>query len=287
MSIAHLVKELRERTGAGILDAKKALEEANHDMEQAMAILKEKGMSKAAKKGDRITAEGLVVAKANEQKAILVEVNSETDFVAKNQEFIDLVNQIADLALSNDITTVEQLLALSINGETLETHITGKIATIGEKLTLRRLEVFTTAGAKFGVYNHFNGQEAAVVVATEGNQENADRIAMHVVAQKPLFLDQDNVDQTVIEEEMALARKRELESGKPEKIVEERILPGIKAKFLSENCLVEQDIFGGEKGEKVSSLATISAFTRFKVGEGIEKVESNFAEEVMAQAGLK
>lgn len=284
MSLAKQVKELRQITGAGILDAKNVLEETNGNIEEAVKLLREKGMSKAAKKGDRITAEGLVKAATDGKKAVIVEVNSETDFVAKNTEFQSLVDKIAQAALENDINTVEELENIKVDGEVLKDLIVSKIATIGEKLTLRRVGRIDAEKGSLGVYNHFNGQEASIVELHENDVELANNIALHVVASKPEYAQVSEVPADIIKTEEDIVKARELEAGKPEKIITERILPGVAKKYYGENVLVEQAYFH-DSSRKVGELSNVESFMRFKVGEGIEKVESNFAEEVMAQVG--
>jgi elongation factor Ts len=284
MSLAKQVKELRQITGAGILDAKNVLEETNGNIEEAVKLLREKGMSKAAKKGDRITAEGLVKAATDGKKAVIVEVNSETDFVAKNTEFQSLVDKIAQAALANDINTVEELENVKVDGEVLKDLIVSKIATIGEKLTLRRVGRIDAGKGSLGVYNHFNGQEASIVELHENDVDLANNIALHIVASKPEYAQVSEVPADIIKTEEDIVKARELEAGKPEKIITERILPGVAKKYYGENVLVEQAYFH-DSSRKVGELSNVESFMRFKVGEGIEKVESNFAEEVMAQVG--
>ena len=286
MISASLVKELREATGAGMLDCKKALEATNGNIDEAVTWLREKGISKAAKKASRIAAEGLAVAKTNGNKAVVVEVNSETDFVAKNEEFVNLVNTIADSVLASDVTTVEEAMNLSVNGTTVNDLIVEKTATIGEKLSFRRFEVLTKEdGQVFGAYSHMGGKIVALTLLS-ADEEVAKDVAMQVAAMRPLYLDRDHVPADVLERERAILREQAenegLDASKLDMIVNGRV-----NKYYEEVCLVDQG-FIKENKMKVnkyveSKNSSILGFVRYEVGEGMEKREENFAEEVMKQ----
>lgn len=287
MISASMVKELREATGAGMLDCKKALEETNGNMEEAINWLREKGISKAAKKQTRIAAEGLAFAKIEGNKAIIVEVNSETDFVAKNEEFKTLVNDIATNVLANDAKDMESALAIETNGKKLEEIITEKVATIGEKLSFRRFKIVEkTDNQIFGTYSHMGGKIVTLTVLEGNDEELAKDIAMQAAAMRPLYLNREEVPEEVIEKERAIlteqAENEGLDSNKLPMIVNGRI-----NKYYEEICLVDQG-FIKENKMKVSKYvesknSNIISFVRYEVGEGIEKREENFADEVMKQ----
>ena len=227
MISASMVKDLREATGAGMLDCKKALEASNGNMEDAITWLREKGISKAAKKASRIAAEGLAVAKVEGNKAVVVEVNSETDFVAKNQEFVNLVNIIADTVLNSDVTTIEEANKLTHEGKTIEELIVDKTATIGEKLSFRRFEILTKEDSEvFGTYSHMGGKIVALTKLTK-DSELAKDIAMQVAAMRPLYLNRDNVPADVLEKERTIlheqAENEGLDPNKIDMIVNGRI----------------------------------------------------------------
>ena len=287
MISASMVKELREASGAGMLDCKKALEETNGNMEEAINWLREKGISKAAKKQTRIAAEGLAFAKIEGNKAIIVEVNSETDFVAKNEEFKTLVNDIATNVLANDAKDMESALAIETNGKKLEEIITEKVATIGEKLSFRRFKIVEkTDNQIFGTYSHMGGKIVTLTVLEGNDEELAKDIAMQAAAMRPLYLNREEVPEEVIEKERAIlteqAENEGLDSNKLPMIVNGRI-----NKYYEEICLVDQG-FIKENKMKVSKYvesknSNIISFVRYEVGEGIEKREENFADEVMKQ----
>jgi len=286
MISASLVKELREATGAGMLDCKKALEASNGNIDEAVTWLREKGISKAAKKASRIAAEGLAVAKINGNKAVVVEVNSETDFVAKNAEFTGLVDTIAEAVLNNEVTSVEDAMKLEVEGSTIEELIAGKTATIGEKLSFRRFEVVTKEDSQvFGTYSHMGGKIVALTVLSS-DSELAKDIAMQVAAMRPLYLDRTKVPAEVLEKEKTILREQAenegLDASKLDMIVNGRV-----NKYYEEVCLVDQG-FIKENKMKVSKYvesknSNIECFVRYEVGEGMEKREENFAEEVMKQ----
>ena len=242
MISASLVKELREATGAGMLDCKKALEATNGNIDEAVTWLREKGISKAAKKASRIAAEGLAVAKINGNKAVVLEVNSETDFVAKNEEFTTLVDTIANAVVNSDATTVEEALKLTVDGKTVEELIVDKTATIGEKLSFRRFEVVTKEDSEvFGTYSHMGGKIVALTVLS-ADEELAKDIAMQVAAMRPLYLDRTQVPAEVLEKEKTILREQAenegLDASKLDMIVNGRV-----NKYYEEVCLVDQHIY--------------------------------------------
>ena len=286
MISASLVKELREATGAGMLDCKKALEASNGNIEEAITWLREKGISKAAKKASRIAAEGLAVAKVEGNKAVVLEVNSETDFVAKNEEFVKLVDAIANAVLASDVNTVEDAMKLTVDGKTVEELIVDKTATIGEKLSFRRFEVVTKEDSQvFGTYSHMGGKIIALTVLS-ADSELAKDIAMQVAAMRPLYLNRDVVPTEVVEKERTILREQaENEGLDPNKL--DMIVNGRVNKYYEEICLVDQG-FIKENKMKVnkyveSKNSEIISFVRYEVGEGMEKREENFADEVMKQ----
>lgn len=287
MVSASMVKELRETSGAGMLDCKKALEATNGNMEEAINWLREKGISKAAKKASRIAAEGLAFAKIDGNKAVIVEVNSETDFVAKNEEFKSLVNEIADIVLKNSPKNVEEALEVVSDEKKLSDIISEKVATIGEKLSFRRFEVLEKEDSQiFGTYSHMGGKIVTVVVLEGNDAELAKDIAMQAAAMRPLYLNRDEVPEDRIEKERTvLTEQAENEGLDPNKLP--MIVNGRLNKFFEEVCLVDQG-FIKENKMKVSKYvesknSNIVQFVRYEVGEGIEKKEENFADEVMKQ----
>ena len=287
MISASMVKELRETTGAGMLDCKKALEATNGNIEEAIDWLREKGISKAAKKASRIAAEGLAYSVVSGNKAVIVEVNSETDFVAKNEEFKKLVTDIADALLNNDARTVDEALKLSVDGKTIEDMIAEKTATIGEKITLRRFEIVTKEDSQiFGTYSHMGGKIVTLTVIDGSDDELAKDIAMQAAAMKPLYLDRESVPEERIEKERAILTEQAENEGLDEKKLP-MIVNGRLNKFFEEVCLVDQG-FIKENKMKVSKYvesknSKIICFVRYEVGEGMEKREENFADEVMKQ----
>lgn len=287
MITANMVKELREQTGAGMLDCKKALTETNGNMEEAITWLREKGISKAAKKQTRIAAEGLATAKINGNDAVLVEVNSETDFVAKNPEFVSLVDGIANVILDKKPANMEEAMKLELDGISIEEAIVNKTATIGEKLSFRRFElVEKTDNQVFGTYSHMGGKIVTLALLEGNDPEVAKDIAMQIAAMRPLYLDRDSVPEERIEKEKAIlteqAENEGLDSNKLPMIVNGRL-----NKFFEEVCLVDQG-FVKENKMKVSKYVEsknmkILSFVRYEVGEGMEKKEENFADEVAKQ----
>lgn len=284
---ASMVKELRETTGAGMLDCKKALEWADGNMEKAIDWLREKGISKAAKKATRIAAEGLAYSKVEGNKAIVIEINSETDFVAKNEEFKNLVETVANTILNSDVKTLEEALKLKVDDKELEELIAEKSGTIGEKLTLRRFEIVEKDDNQvFGTYSHQGGKIVTLTILDGSDLELAKDIAMQAAAMRPLYLNRDEVPAEKIEKERAIlteqAENEGLDSNKIPMIVNGRL-----NKFFEEVCLVDQG-FIKENKMKVSKYvesknSNIIKFVRYEVGEGIEKKNENFADEVMKQ----
>lgn len=286
MISASMVKELREISGAGMLDCKKALEATNGNMEEAITWLREKGISKAAKKQTRIAAEGLAHIEIKGNKAVIIEVNSETDFVAKNQEFVNLVKTIANTIIDNNVSTVEEALKLKAGENTLEELIIDKTSKIGEKISFRRFEIVEKEDTEvFGTYSHMGGK-IAVLTRLTNNEEVAKDVAMQAAAMRPLYLTREDVPSEVLEKERTILKEQAenegLDSSKIDMIVNGRI-----NKYYEEVCLIEQP-FIKENKQKVSKYvesngSKIISFTRYEVGEGMEKREENFAEEVMKQ----
>ena len=285
---ASLVKELRERTGAGMMDCKKALTQTDGDIDAAIDYLRENGIAKAAKKADRIAAEGLSYIEVKGNKAVILEINSETDFVAKNEKFVALVKNVAEAILAAEPKTLEEALQVEAQGGTVEAVINEGIATIGEKLSLRRFEVVSKTDADaFGAYSHMGGR-IGVLTLVEGStdEEVAKDVAMHIAALAPRYLDESEVPADVLEHEKKVLTEQALNEGKPANIVEKMIVGRIN-KFLEEITVVKQkfvkdDSFTVEKFV-ASKGGKLAKFVRYEVGEGIEKKEDNFAEEVMSQ----
>ena len=281
------VKELREKTGAGMLDCKKALEENNGDMEKAIDWLREKGIAKAAKKESRIAAEGLCQIKVEGNTAVILEVNSETDFVAKNEEFTNFVDYLADQILANDVATVEDVLAINDGGETINDKLVALVAKIGEKISFRRFEKITKEDdSVFGTYKHMGGKIGTVVVVKGANEEVAKDVAMQACAMNPTGLNRESIPAEVVEREAKIIKEQVMAEGKPEEIAE-KMVTGRLNKFYKEVCLVEQ-AFIKDSGMSVADYVKnnggeVLSMVRVAVGEGIEKRQDNFAEEVMAQ----
>ena len=285
---ASLVKELRERTGAGMMDCKKALTQTDGKIEAAIDYLRENGIAKAAKKADRIAAEGLSYIEVKGNKAVILEINSETDFVAKNEKFVALVKNVANAILAAEPKSLEEALQVQAEGGTVEAVINEGIATIGEKLSLRRFEVLTKTDAdSFGAYSHMGGRIGVLTLVEGSTDEQAAKdVAMHIAALAPRYLDESEVPADVLEHEKKVLTEQALNEGKPANIVEKMIVGRIN-KFLEEITVVKQKFvkddsltvekFVASKGGKLAK------FVRYEVGEGIEKREDNFAEEVMSQ----
>ncbi|CAN2252250.1 translation elongation factor Ts [Bacillus inaquosorum] len=286
---AQQVKELREKTGAGMMDCKKALTETDGDMDKAIDLLREKGIAKAAKKADRIAAEGSTLIKTDGNKGVILEVNSETDFVAKNEGFKELLNTLADHLLANTPADVEEAMGQKMeNGSTVEEYITSAVAKIGEKITLRRFTVLTKDdNSAFGAYLHMGGRIGVLTVLNgTTDEETAKDIAMHVAAVNPRYISRDQVSEEEANHERQILTQQALQEGKPENIVA-KMVEGRLNKFFEEICLLDQ-AFVKNPDEKVKQVvaaknATVQTYVRYEVGEGIEKRQENFAEEVMNQ----
>ena len=285
MSSTLLIKELRQRTGAGFLDCKKALAASNEDVEKAIIWLQEKGVARAAKKAGAIAAEGIVKTAVSDTHAIIFELNSQTDFVATNDQFQKLSQTISDALLSNDFSTIEEANAIKVNETTIADLCINATAPIGEKIQLRRATRIEKKNLVVGAYTHVNKRVAAIVITEGGSDEVARNVAMHVASMNPQFLDESSVPADKV-----AAMKQEIENspaleGKPENI-KENIAKGMLRKSLSELTLVDQE-FVMEKMPVSKYLANngavAKAMYRFEVGEGIEKTETNFADEVKAQ----
>ncbi len=290
MITAELVKELREKTGAGMMDCKKVLTETDGDMEKAAELLRERGIAKAAKKSDRIAAEGLVAAYVSEDKKIgaVVEVNSETDFVAKNEDFRSFVKDLVEQVAKENPKDMEELLnqkSIKDSSKTIKEILTDKIATIGENMTIRRFERFETTGL-IESYIHGDGKIAVLVELAKGDTEVAKDICMQIAAARPEYLNRESVPQEKVAKEMEILKAQAMNEGKPEQIAE-KIVQGRIGKFYSEICLLEQP-FVKDPDINVQKLisqknAELVRFVRYEKGEGLEKKEENFAEEVAKQ----
>lgn len=296
---AGMVKELRERTGAGMMDCKKALMETDGDMDKAVDYLREQGIMKQQKKAGRIAAEGLVrlaFSEGNKQAAV-IEVNSETDFVAKNPEFVEFVEVLADKALNENAGSVEDFMALSYDAGTVAEALTEKVAKIGENLNIRRFEKCATPGVVYTGYIHGGGRIGVIVgIETEATAEEIETVgkdvAMQVASMRPQFLDETQVDPSWLESEKEIAKQQLLNEGKKEELLD-KIIPGKIKALLKEVCLVDQkfvkngDITVGqyveEESKKLGKAMKIVEMIRYEVGEGIEKKEEDFAAEVAAQ----
>ena len=283
------VKNLREQTGAGMLDCKKALEESNGDIEQAVVWLREKGIMKAAKKQERIAAEGLCDVLAQDDKAVIFEVNCETDFVSKNEKFRNNILEIRNYLLNSDVNTYEEALQGNMGNETLESYITAMTATIGEKISFRRFTKLVKGSNEiFGTYIHMGGKIASLVLVEGDNQEVAKDIAMHVAAMNPKYITSDEVSEEEKEQEAKIAKEQAINEGKPEAIAE-KMVAGRVLKYVKEISLVEQP-FVKDPSMTVGELAkknglVIKKMVRYEVGEGMEKRQDNFEEEVKKQLG--
>ncbi|PTI69312.1 translation elongation factor Ts [Staphylococcus succinus] len=286
---AKLVKELREKTGAGMMDCKKALTETDGDIDQAIDYLREKGIAKADKKSDRIAAEGLVHVEEKGNEAAIVEINSETDFVARNEGFQELVKEVAIQVLDTKAETVEALLETTLpNGKTVDQRIKEAISTIGEKLSVRRFEVRAkTDNDAFGSYLHMGGR-IGVLTVVEGStdSEAAKDVAMHIAAINPKYVSSEQVSEDEIAHEREVLKQQALNEGKPENIVE-KMVEGRLRKYLQEICAVDQN-FVKDPDQTVEAFlkskgGKLVDFVRFEVGEGMEKREENFADEVKGQ----
>ena len=288
MFSASDVKALREKTGAGMLDCKKALNETKGNIEAAIDWLREKGIAKATKKSDRIAAEGLSQIFINQNKAIVLEVNSETDFVSRNEEFKNFVNTLGEALLNSNVKTMEEALELETKDGKVSELVTQITAKIGEKISFRRFEVVEkTNEENFGSYLHMGGKIASLVKISGGNENVAKDVAMHAAAMRPLYLNEASVPSEVLKREKEIMRQELLNEGKPADKIE-NILVGKVRKYYEEVCLENQIFVKAENKETVGKYlenngAKLVSMTRFEVGEGIEKRQENFAEEVMNQ----
>lgn len=290
MISASQVKELRDKTGAGMMDCKKALEETNGDLNLAADWLREKGIAKAAKKAGRIAAEGLTRIKTDGNRSVVVEINSETDFVAKNEQFLSLLDDVCTTILANNPSTVEEALALACGSTTLGSLVIDATATIGEKITLRRFEIVEkNEDEVFGTYMHMGGKISVIVkVKTSADADVAKDMAMQVASMSPSFISRTHMPSEFIEHERKIQteiiKNDETLANKPEKVLS-GILEGRLSKSLQETSLVDQ-IYFKNQDLKVSNVLTtakteVTYFVRYAVGEGIEKKEDNFVDEVM------
>ncbi|HDJ3437002.1 TPA: elongation factor Ts [Staphylococcus aureus] len=286
---AKLVKELREKTGAGMMDCKKALTETDGDIDKAIDYLREKGIAKAAKKADRIAAEGLVHVETKGNDAVIVEINSETDFVARNEGFQELVKEIANQVLDTKAETVEALMETTLpNGKSVDERIKEAISTIGEKLSVRRFAIRTkTDNDAFGAYLHMGGRIGVLTVVEGSTDEGAARdVAMHIAAINPKYVSSEQVSEEEINHEREVLKQQALNEGKPENIVE-KMVEGRLRKYLQEICAVDQDFVKNPDVTVEAFLKTkggkLVDFVRYEVGEGMEKREENFADEVKGQ----
>lgn len=283
---ASAVKDLREKTGAGMMDAKKALEEAGGDFEKAVDILRTKGLSAAAKKASRVAAEGIIVSSMSGRVGVLTEVNSETDFVAKNEEFQKFAKSVAELVAARNPVDVAALSQLSLGGENVEARRQGLIQKIGENIGIRRFARYET-GANLAIYLH--GTRIGVMVEyTGGDDQLGKDIAMHVAAANPLYLSRETIPADALARERAVYAAQARESGKPAAVIG-RIVDGKIEKFYTDTCLMDQVYIKDPDGKlKIKDIvkkagATITRFVRYQLGEGIEKKKENFAQEVAAQ----
>lgn len=288
MFSASDVKELREKTGAGMMDCKKALQESEGDMNRAIDWLREKGISKAAKKESRIAAEGLSEILVEGNRAVIVEVNSETDFVAKNAEFTSFVSELASVILNGNVNDLDSAMNLPMRDGTVSSTLIGLIAKIGEKISFRRFKILEKTDAQvFGVYNHQNLGKINVITVLDGSDEEVARdVAMHVAAMKPAYVSREEVPSDVIDHEKEVIKKQAIEEGKPAEIAE-KMVNGRINKFYKEVCLLEQPFIKNPDVDVETyvknSNSKITEVVRFEVGEGIEKRVDDFASEVMSQ----
>ena len=285
---AQMVKELREKTGAGMMDCKKALVQTEGDFDAAVDFLREKGLAAAGKKADRIAAEGTTYILEQGNEAILVEINAETDFVSKNDKFVALVEELSAHLLATKPADVDAALETEINGAKVSDYISTAIATIGEKISLRRFEIKTKTDADaFGSYLHMGGRIGVLVVLEGSTDASAAKdIAMHIAAINPTYVSRDEVSAEEVEHERKVLTEQALNEGKPENIVA-KMVEGRLGKYFEDVCLLDQT-FVKNSDQKVrtfveSTGGSVTGFARYAVGEGIEKKEDNFAEEVMSQ----
>ena len=287
MISAKQVSELRNLTGAGMMDCKKALTECNGDIDKAVDYLREKGIAKSAKKASRIAAEGLANIYIDGNKAVILEVNSETDFVSKNEEFTGMIDTIGKTILNSNAKTLEEALALSTDEGTINDLIVAKTAKIGEKLSLRRFEnIEKSDNEVFGSYLHMGGKIAVLTIVDGANEDVARDVAMQAAAMKPQYLNSDKIPSDVLEREKEVFKTQAMEEGKPADIAEKMVAGRIK-KFYKEVCLLNQAfIKDGDVNVETyvkNNGGVVKTMIRFEVGEGMQKREENFAEEVMNQ----
>ena len=284
---ASLIKELRDISGAGMMDCKKALEENNNDITKATEWLREKGIAKAAKKADRIAAEGLSTVVVDGNKAVILEVNCETDFVAKNEKFQNFIADMAKIILASDAKTMEDGLALSCEAGTLNDYVTNMTATIGEKISFRRFTLLTKKDDEnFGSYIHMGGKISVLTLVSGASVDVAKDVSMHAAAMRPEYVTKEQVPAERVEKEKKFLTEEAMAEGKPKEIAEKMVMGRI-SKFFKEICLEEQD-FVKDNGVTVAKFVSnnggkIVDVIRFEVGEGMEKRQDNFAEEVAAQ----
>ena len=287
MFSASDIKELREKTGAGMLDCKKALEESQGDMSKAVDWLRERGISKAAKKESRIAAEGLSEIIVNDNKAVILEVNSETDFVAKNEEFKKFIDVVGNAIVNSSVTTMEEALELSTIEGKISEYLVNLVAKIGEKISFRRFELVTKNDDEvFGTYSHMGGKISVLTVLKGANSEVARDVSMHAAAMRPGYITSSEVPEDVIEHEKGIIKEQAINEGKPAEIAE-KMVNGRINKFFKEICLVEQQ-FVKDPDVTVGAFiknngGEIKTMVRYEVGEGIEKRKDDFASEVMSQ----
>ena len=294
MFSASDVKELREKTGAGMMDCKKALDACEGNMEKAIDWLREKGIAKAAKKESRIAAEGITEAASNDNEAIIFEVNCETDFVTKNEKFTSLVNELRNTLMSNSCKTIEEANDVKLSdGKTISERIIEETATIGEKISFRRFERITKSDDEvFGIYSHMGGKITAVVTLKGSDRDVARDVAMQVCAMSPVAVNRDAVPAEMVEHEKEMIKneiKNDPKNASKTEDILDKMATGRLSKFFKENCLVEQD-FIKDSSMTVAKYAEangceVLSMVRYAVGEGIEKRQENFAEEVAAQIG--
>ena len=287
MISAKDVAELRSKTGAGMMDCKKALTESNGDMEKAIDYLREKGIAKATKKQSRIAAEGLANIFIEGNRAVIVEVNSETDFVSKNKEFTDMIDEIGNTILNSNVNTIEEALELKTSDGTINDLIVAKTVKIGEKLSLRRIEVVNKKDDEtFGSYLHMGGRIAVLTLLEGATEEVAKAVAMQAAAMKPEFLDESEVPADRLEREKAVFKEQAMNEGKSEEIAE-KMVDGKVKKFYKEVCLIKQPFIKDDSVDIETYVKNndgkVLKMVRFEVGEGMEHRSENFAEEVMNQ----
>lgn len=287
MISAKDVNELRSQTGAGMMDCKKALTECNGDMTAAVDWLREKGIAKAAKKADRIAAEGLANIYTEGNKAVILEVNCETDFVTKNEEFVSMIDAIGKAVLNSGAKSMDEINALDIDGQTVSEYIVAKTAKIGEKLSLRRAELITKNDQdNFGSYLHMGGKIAVLVVVNGANEDVAKDVAMQAAAMRPEYLKKEDVPAEIIEKEKEILKEQAINEGKPADIAE-KMVNGRIQKYYKENCLIHQEfVKNGDIDVETyvkNNGGEVLSMIRYEVGEGMEKRCENFAEEVAKQ----